>query len=448
MTNSTRSENSAGTLRSVIQIIGAKAATLAFALAVQVVLARALGPDGRGTYEAALLWGALTMILFNPGVETSSLYFVSSGRVRLPDGISSALAITITSLAMALGLTAICLQWQPSFMSGFLAKARPLDLAMGTLAGATALAAQTALSMTTAEQRFGAYSSAQVLHRCLVLALTSIILVALGSGASGAITSIVIADLALVSAALYWLGRGRSPAIVRPTWNTVSNLVGYGGRFYLGKIGNQFNFRLGPLVLAACASPAELGLYGQASAIAIQYMSLPDAIYTVLLPKMARSPDQAAAQAMRTGRLLLAVGAISVVVSLLVARPVFVALFSETFLPSVPLFQIIIGAFVLRSIGKVYEPYLIAHNRPGLISVAIACGLALNAVLLLALYKPMGIAGAAWSLVGNYALSTAILMAMFSRTSSTKFSHCFIFQRGDLMELINIGRRIAELRRR
>jgi O-antigen/teichoic acid export membrane protein len=448
MTNNTRSEHRDGALRSVLQIVGAKAATLVFALAVQVVLARALGPEGRGTYEAALLWGSLTMILFNPGVDTSSLYFVSSGRVRLADGISSALAITIASLALALGLTAICLLWEPTFMSGFLTKARPLDLAMGTVAGATALAAQTALSMTTAEQRFGAYSSAQVLHRCLVLALTTAILVAFGSGALGAITSIVIADLVLVSAALYWLARGRNSAVVWPTWNTIRSLVGYGGRFYLGKIGNQFNFRLGPLVLAACASPAELGLYGQASAIAIQYMSLPDAIYTVLLPKMAKTPNQAVAQAMRTGRLLSAIGVICVAVSLLIARPVFVALFSETFLPSVPLFQIIIGAFALRSIGKVYEPYLIAHNRPGLISVAVAAGLALNAALLLALYKPMGIRGAAWSLVGNYALSTAMLIAMFSRTSATKFVHCIVFQRADLVELVQIGRRIAEFRRR
>lgn len=448
MTTEKHAPQPTSTMRGVTQILGSRAAVLLLALAVQVLLARILGPEGRGTYDAALLWGTLAIMLLNPGLESASVYFVSSGSMRLRQCLSGTAWLLAGALLVTVVGTIVVILATPPFLDQYLDKASGLLLLLGAVTGVSTLAVQTSLALSTTGQRFGTYSSGQVIHRALQFLGALLFIAALGLGPAGAVLAILAADLVIMGAITRRLLRESTGSATAGSGRAARSLLSYGRRFYIGKLGGQFNFRIGPLVLATSASVVDLGLYGQASAIAIQYMSIPEALYTVLLPKMSSDPAAAARQTAQSARFMGAIGALAIAASLTLANPLFRVLFSEEFLPAAPVFQVLLAAFAVRALGKVHEPYLLAVNRPGLVSLAVALGLAVNVLLLVLLYKPLGLLGVGWALVGNYAASSMILIGAAVRLSRVPLRHYFRWQAEDGTALRTAWATIVRTRRR
>lgn len=436
-----------GTIRGVAQILGSRAAVLLLALAVQVLLARVLGPEGRGAYDAALLWGTLAIMLLNPGIESASVYFVSSGSMRLRQCISGTAWLLAGVLLITMAGTMLVIAAPPAFLGRYMDKAPGMLLLLGAVTGVSTLAVQTSLALSTTGQRFGTYSSGQVIHRALQFMGALLFIAALGLGPAGAVLAILAADLVIMGVVARRLLHESAGPATAESGRTARSLLSYGRRFYIGKFGGQFNFRIGPLVLATSASVADLGLYGQASAVAIQYLSVPESIYTVLLPKMSSDPGAAARQTAQTARFMAAFGAFALAVSLAVATPLFRVLFSEEFVPAVPVFQVLMAAFAIRALGKVHEPYLLAIDRPGLVSFAVALGLAVNVLMLVLLYRPLGLVGVGWALVGNYTVSSAVLMGSAARLGRVPLRHYVLWQAEDATALRSVWAAVARSRR-
>jgi O-antigen/teichoic acid export membrane protein len=424
-------------------VVGARIVVMILALGSQTVLARTLGPEGRGAYEACLLFGATLILVFNLGVETSSIYFISSERMSLAVGTANGLALctTVGVCAFACGLALI--RSEPSFLSGLLAKARPMELMLGLAGGFTTLVVQTLLGIMSARKLFRAYSTVQVFQRIVTLVLVIVFVGLAGWYAGGALLAIVLADLTLVTALLAWLRRRGELPWIAPRLAELRKFVSYGMRFYVGKISNQVNYSVGPLVLAALATRTELGYYGQASAIAVQFMTVPDAFYTVFVPRVAGSAGGEAQMVARAGRLMGYVGVACYVTCLVAAAPAFALLFSRAFLPAVAIFKVLFLAFVLRAYGKIFEPYLVGTDRPGAISLAVTVGLAVNLALLAVLYSRFGLIGAAWSLVGNYVVSTTLILALFLRSSGLRARECLLPRREDVALVRDLIRRLS-----
>jgi O-antigen/teichoic acid export membrane protein len=247
----------------------------------------------------------------------------------------------------------------------------------------------------------------------------------------GALLAIILADIFVVGGTLIWLWRRNELRWLAPRWLNLRQFVSYGLRFYGGKVSNQINFRVGPLILAVLATKSDLGYYGQANAIAIQFMTIPDAIYTVFVPRVAGSIGGEAQVVARAGRLIGYVCVVAYAACLVLAAPLFTVLFSTAFLPAVAVFKILFLAFVCRAYGKTFEPYLVGTDRPGAVSLAVGVGLAVNLALLAVLFKPFGLLGAAWSLVGNYAISTGIILLLFLRSSGLRPVDCLLPRRQD-----------------
>ncbi|MHC5172664.1 MAG: hypothetical protein ACYSPJ_02710 [Planctomycetota bacterium] len=60
----------------------------------------------------------------------------------------------------------------------------------------------------------------------------------------------------------------------------------YGLRYYVGKISNQVNFQLGTLILAFFATQEQIGIFAVASQVTARAMLVPDALATVLMPRV------------------------------------------------------------------------------------------------------------------------------------------------------------------
>ena len=320
-------------------------------------------------------------------------------------------------------------------------------LALGTM-GSTLLF-QTCLSITTAVSDFPLLFKLQMIRRASVLVLVSILVAYASLGVTGALASILIGETLLSAGFLVHLLRRDDFRMTAPRISDIATLFDYGIRYYLGKLGNFMNFKLGALMLAFLAARSELGLYGQALALAVQFMTLSEALFTIMLPRSSGERDRSADRVATASRFVVGIGIVGVVLAVVLARPVIVLALSSDFSGSITPFRILVLGFFLRSIGKTLEPYLIGADHPGCISMAVASGLAVNAAMLMALFGTYGIIGAAWALVANYLVSTTMLAVFFTRYSGRPLSEIWKWKARDF-ELMHGALQSAQesLRRR
>jgi len=137
--------------------------------------------------------------------------------------------------------------------------------------------------------------------------------------------------------------------------------------------------RLDVLMLGYFKAASEVGIYSVAFILVKPFELIPETFNTVFLPKVSKFKKKF--EIFRYFRDTIKVTALIAVIGLIfifVAKPIVVTFYGEDFMPSVRLFQILIGAFVLLTVINPIN--LVAHtiNKPQLFSLMAAINLALN----------------------------------------------------------------------
>ncbi len=83
--------------RNVLETYGTRVLVVAVSLATAVVIARVLGPAGRGMYAVAVAVGAIGAQFGNLGLHASNTYYVSKDRALLPALIGNTLAVVFAA---------------------------------------------------------------------------------------------------------------------------------------------------------------------------------------------------------------------------------------------------------------------------------------------------------------------------------------------------------------
>src|SRR4051812_45619646 len=104
-------EQRRGLVSSASLTLATRLAAFGFSLITNIILARSLGPDGRGIYAVAVLVPAIVSLLAQLGIGPANVYFVSK-RILDPDelvGHSLALALVLGTLCFGilLGYTVV-----------------------------------------------------------------------------------------------------------------------------------------------------------------------------------------------------------------------------------------------------------------------------------------------------------------------------------------------------
>ena len=407
-----------GGVKDLIFSFGAKIITIFSSLGIQICLAWFLGTDGRGSYAVCILFSSLLGIIFFMGCELAGVYFVSSKRFSLSEGVIYTLIYGGIGSVLAIATGLILMQFPLTF---FQKADRPeLYLALASIPGFLYFTVFSQLF--TAIRQFGWFSAVTLLRGLCLLFFTPLFLWVLDAGTPGAIMAIIASDLVVVGVCLTVFRRKFFLRAIRIRLKNLLAMLHYGARYCVGVISNQFNFRIGTLILAFFATKDEIGIYALAVGLTIQMQILPDAVKTALIPRSACDEAGRKELVAHCGRLTALISFFMLLGFLLLAKLFLSLLFPVSFAPAVPLIRILAFGFFIRTLGKALEPYLIGSNRPGLISISVAIGMAVNVVCLFFLLPRLGLPGAAWSVVCNYLVSSAILIFSFSRLSGMDWS--------------------------
>ncbi len=425
-------------IKDLVFSFGARFITIFSALGVQICLAWFLGTAGRGSYAVCILFSGLLGIIFFMGCELAGVYFVSSKRFSLSEGVIYTLIYGGIGSALAIATGLILMQFHLAF---FEKASRPeLYLALASIPGFLYFTVFSQLF--TSIGRFGWFSAITLLRGLSLFFFTPIFLWVLDAGTPGAIMAIIVSDLLVVTVCLYIF---RTKFGLRPIHPRLKNLLAmlhYGARYSIGVISNQFNFRIGTLILAFFATRDEIGIYALAVGLTIQMQILPDAVKTVLIPRSSSDEEGMKDLVARCARLTAVASFLMLAGLVLLADLILGIIFPESFAPAAPLIRILALGFFIRTLGKALEPYLIGQNRPGIISISVATGMAVNIICLFILLPRLGLPGAAWSVVFNYLVSSIILIFFFNRYSGMSWTETWRFQSSDFAFLGDLKSRI------
>jgi len=425
--------------RDAAVIMGARVVTMVLAIGTQSVLAWLLGRAGRGSYAVCVVFLSILQLFFVVSVDIVGIYFLASKRVSLSEGVIHSLLYGFIGSMLAIATGLVLLQLPLSFVDKAPRPAFYLALADIPFT----VTAYVLCQLLTALYAFRWFAFTSILTSALRLSGMLICVWVMGWGVTGAMLAAVASDMLMVAVTLTVYRRKFHLTWVKPSLGTLYSMFRYGIRYYAGKVSNQVNVQVGQIILALFASREEIGLFAVASALTTRFMMIPDALVTAILPRAASDAEGRKALVAQCSRVVAVVCGALLLVLAMFARPIVAALFSPEFLPAVLLIRVLAAGVFIRSAAKVFVPYLLARNRPGIASMAVAVGTGINLVVLWFLMPRIGLIAAAIGMTASYVVSSVILTTAYTRLSGLGLGEIARFRLADWAPLRRLFARSA-----
>jgi O-antigen/teichoic acid export membrane protein len=372
-----------------------------------VVLARVLGPEGRGELAAVLLWPYILVTLGSLGAVDAAAYYAARGKTDRRTLVGTTLIIGLAQSVLLVGIGVGIV----TFALG--------DYRDSTVRAAYLMLAFIPLNLT------GLYlmwllSGFQRLGWFQVLRLTTIVVAAVvlvGLALSNELTVLTAALAYLLASVATLVGaaalvQAESGISLRFRLPIGRALLGFGLRSHVSNVSSTLNERLDQLLISVFLQPRQLGLYVIAVTLSSATTLVGHSVYLVALPAVA-GLEAGKARAASVRRLISLTFIASTVVSvpIIVFAPTLIEMFfGGKFLPAANVSRVLVVAAIAFSMNRALGAVLKGIGRP--LDPGVAEIVALGATLagLAVLLPVFGLMGAAVASLGAYVVSTIFMV--------------------------------------
>lgn len=416
-------------------------------MVVQALLARLLLPEGRGGFAICVALATLLGMLFTPGAQQGAQQLVMTRETDVSEGTSCAFVICVVGGALA---AVLAMPLFGSDIAYFEKATRPSfhwALALVPIvAFATAVEHQLA-----ALRRFDSLALVSLL-RTVTNVLAVIVLVwALALGVEGALAALAVANLAMIASCLWYLRRRAGFVFRRPKAGPLRRILNYGLRYHVARAGEAIGPHMGVLALGLFAAESDIGIFAVAGSLMVAFMLVSNAVGNVLLPRIAvlddpenpGATDRARARLVALClRLVCAATAAALLAMLVVSGPLVSWLYSDAFLPVVPLLWIIAPGMLANACVGMYMTYFKAVNKPETCSWTFVLGLVAELFVLIWLFPLLGVAAAAWAMTSGWLCRFLALSWLFHRRTGFGWARTWAPRWDDVVFLSAAARRL------
>ena len=404
-------------------------------LTSSVLVARLLGPEGKGIVSLVILTGSILFTVVNLGVGTGTGYFLGRKKVPIDELAGNWLSLSIIIGAIVLAISQL---FALSIVSRFLPSV-PLWAVRAVLFTVPFTIISFNLQMLfKARGDFYRFNLIDLVQPVIFLVLLLLVVSFAREGMlKGTVYSYVfsavmpgIAAIILVSGAVN----------LRFRWNgdIVKPAMRYGIQGYIASFLGFLNYRIDMFLVNFFMEPRFVGYYSISVMVAEKLWYLPNVLSAVLYPRVAHSDEENAnIDTSRVSRLTFFLIGVSCILILIVGRVVIRFLYSDRFLPAVkPLFFLLPGIFAM-SIAKVVASNLLARGFPRVNMVAGFTALVSNIVFNMYLIPRMGISGAAIASTISYSLFAAVVVVSFLRITGVNALSLLVPRADDFSAIIS-----------
>jgi O-antigen/teichoic acid export membrane protein len=419
---------------------GASLVLMPLSLANGVLIARTVGPVGKGAFDLILATAGLLVMILGFSLAPGITYVVAKGKTDIR-ALTSRLLLVAGAQTVAT-LMILVLISDTRYSAKFLPPAVGRWLLLGaTLYVLLELVTANWRAMLVGRQEIVRVNNSEMLGRILQFLLLFGIAATL-SVRGGTISVAILFAIALIVSAfinLSLLFKLRTAFREHTGTNSFSDAVGFALPCYFANLTQFLNYRLDVFVVSFFSGYASVGRYTLAVGLGQLIWLLSNAAATVLLPKIAAGEhDDRAAHVMKVNRLALAASFAGALALGIAGTQLIPLLYGEAFRSSIDALLWILPGIVAFSIVNVLAAFLAGIGKPRLNLIVSTISLAATISLDLILIPRFDIVGAAIASSVSYILSATITVAFFVKETKTSLRDLLLPTSGDVKSVLEL----------
>ena len=412
--------------------------TFLLVLGTQIIIARTLGPVGKGMFSLTLLVANIIVAITHGSLSNASSHFIG----RHPNS-RRAIAGNSFFLAFVWGgiVTLAAMKWGDDICNRFVPDIDRHLWGMAMVAIIPLLLYEFSNGLVMGLNLMRRFSAVLILREGLVLA--GVVLLAYHE-----VISVYTAVAVWVSASILAAVVQGGSAWLRVGWAiTVSpkllkDMALFSFQTHAANLSTFLRLRFDMFFIAHFLSTAEVGYYSVAVGMIAVLWYIPTAIAQVLIPHISWRDDEAGDRLTpRLARLGFTVALVGGIILGGSGWWLIRFVFGEAFSPAyIPLLYLIPGG-VIYSLGKVIAGDLLGRGLPRYAMIISILSLIINIAANLFLIPLLGIAGAALSASLTQTFSGLMFLYFFLKHSSSPIGDMFLLKKEDFTQLYQSLRR-------
>jgi O-antigen/teichoic acid export membrane protein len=388
------------------------------AFAAGVLVARALGPDGRGALSLFVVSTSLGQMLLGLGAGNAAIYYINKGELTPREVVSALHVLTLAAIGVTAVAVVAIVPWAGTEVLGEGVSAWLLVAAVPML-----IYAATLRVVLQAMSRFLEMGIATIAQPLVMLVLVALAYWRWDPSPLDVAAFWVISNAAAAAFALSRLGTSAIDpgGVARPVWSNIRRLARFGVQGEAGNMLQLLNYRLDQYIVRGFVGLAGVGIYAIGVSMTEAVWLLANSVAIVLLPRLTSASDDDVrwmTPVACRNTMLVAAGGSAV---LAVAAPIVVpGMFGHRFDDSVAALWWLLPGTVALTGSKVLTSYIFSQGRP-LVNTMITCAsLMVTIAALFALVPPFGVNGAAAASSLAYGAHLCAALFAYGRISGSE----------------------------
>ena len=412
---------------------------------IGVVLARTLGPSGKGAVSVAQTIAAFSVILLGFGLPSAVTWLSAKGRASARGALVMAGATALVAVAV---VAAIVLALGPSATAHRLGLTVPAVLGLAVLAIVPSMVAAFCASYLLGRGRIRLVSMTNVIGLGAELVVLAVLAL---TGTLTVLSAVAVWILMVSGQSIAWGGAALRAGAGTPA--RAANLVregrAYALKSWLGNTVNLLSLRQDVLLLAVLANTHEVGIYTVGVAAAELAWYIPTALQSVATVKFA-SEDDTVELAQRLNRSVWPYTVLFSGLIVMVAAPLIPLVYGAPFHASILPLVLLLPGILATSMSSALSAWLSGSGHPGDPAGANVVNMVVNLVANVLLAPRLGASGAAIASSISYSVASVLIMWRFKVRSKARLADALLPRWTDLRALAGIMANVVldRLRRR
>lgn len=429
-------------LPKTLHAFGVNIFLLPLGIATSVLIARTVGPSGKGTLDLIIATAALLAMVLSVSLPQGVTFVVAQGKIAANVLASQLVFVSLVQASVALAVLGIL--GFTDYFQLFLPNWGIWIIAGVVLYVWVELVTKFWAAILTGQQQIAVVNNTEFIGR--VTQFLSIFIIGGALYLSGKQLSVgVLFGVTLAASALINLLLFVSLGFKFQLSRDLSGLraaTAFAVPCYAANVAQFLNYKLDVFVVGFFAGAASVGRYTLAVSLGQLLWLMSNSVATVLLPKVAASTDDDVSirHTARVTRLSLWATAVCGLALALLATQAIPVLYGEAFSPSVMALLWLLPGIVVFSVANVLAAYIAGIGKPRLNLLVSGVSLIVTITLDLLLIPKLNIVGAAIASTVSYSLSSLLLVLFFRRETGASLREILLPTLEDARMLLSVAR--------
>lgn len=429
-------------LPKTVHAFGVNIFLLPLGIATSVLIARTVGPTGKGSLDLIIATAALLAMTLSMSLPQGVTFVVAQGKVAA--NVIASQLIFVSMLQAGVALVLLVLLSFTSYFQLFLPNWGPWILGGVVLYVWVDLITKFWAAILIGQQQIAIVNNTEFVGR-----VTQFVSVFLLGGALylagkqlsvGFLFLVTLSASVLISVLLY-VSLGFKFQLSRDL-SGLKGALAFAVPCYAANLAQFLNYKLDVFVVGFFAGAASVGRYTLAVSLGQLLWLMSNSVASVLLPKVAASTDDGGSirhTAMVTRLSLWATALCGLALAVLATQAI-PLLYGEAFRPSIMALIWLLPGIVVFSVANVLAAYIAGIGKPRLNLIVSGVSLIVTIGLDLALIPNLNIVGAAIASTVSYSLSALLLIVFFIRETGASVREVLLPTSGDVRMLVSAVR--------